>query len=262
MRTFDPDDMAEILGPPVPLRLVMLRKRAGVSRADLAKLLGYAGASSIQRYEEPDAFKGYLPFEFVQKLVPVLVGRGQPPIDEGDVLELAGPYSTLMAQTVGAAKPARPADGRDAVPAAPPGSVPADWITSGATEFPIYSSAQGGPDGAPVLSNDPVEYISTPGPLAKVRGGFGVYVTGDSMEPAYENGDIALVHPYLPVRAGDDVLFQGLRPDGSVNVVIKRLLGFDATNWKVKQFNPAKSFGLARKEWQTAQVVVGKYRRR
>jgi len=58
--------------------------------AEMAKALGYRGASSYQRYEDEALTKGdTLPFKVVKNLVPALVGKGSPEITESEVLALA-----------------------------------------------------------------------------------------------------------------------------------------------------------------------------
>jgi SOS-response transcriptional repressor LexA len=60
--------------------------------SELASLAGCAHASGYQRYEDPAMFKErWLPVNLIRKLLPILVGRGSPPITEAEVLELAQP---------------------------------------------------------------------------------------------------------------------------------------------------------------------------
>lgn len=54
--------------------------------------MGYARASSIQRYEDPAAYKReYFDRAFVAKLLRALAGKGEPPITANEVWALAGP---------------------------------------------------------------------------------------------------------------------------------------------------------------------------
>ena len=69
-----------------------LRERADLSMDELAKKMGYAGASSIQRYENPNEYKKtYIAPDLAAKLVKALVGRGTPPIEASEVLALCRP---------------------------------------------------------------------------------------------------------------------------------------------------------------------------
>jgi hypothetical protein len=69
-----------------------LRERADLSLDALAAGMGYARASSIQRYEDPALYKReYLDRELVAKLIKPLVGKGEPKITAKEIWALAGP---------------------------------------------------------------------------------------------------------------------------------------------------------------------------
>ncbi|HLG86237.1 MAG TPA: S24 family peptidase [Alphaproteobacteria bacterium] len=127
-------------------------------------------------------------------------------------------------------------------------------------DLPVYGAAQGGSDGAMLVSSEPIQRISQP--LATVRGGYGVYIVGESMSPAYEQGDVALVHPGLPPRRGADVILIRQEPDGTRHVLVKRLIGWTEESWRLRQYNPAAEFELPRAEWTEVQTIVGKYNAR
>ena len=58
----------------------------------LASLIGFSGASSLQRYENPILFKKqYIPTELALKLIPALAGKGEPAITPAEVWALARP---------------------------------------------------------------------------------------------------------------------------------------------------------------------------
>ena len=76
-----------------------------------------------------------------------------------------------------------------------------------ATPMQVFSSAQGGTEGAMVLSSEPVAWIPRDARLEGVAEAYGCFVTGDSMEPAYERGNLLLVNPTAAVGPGDDCLF-------------------------------------------------------
>ncbi len=123
----------------------------------------------------------------------------------------------------------------------------------------VFASAQGGGEGAMVLSNEPVSWLPRDPRLESVADAYGCFVLGESMEPAYERGNIVLVNPSAQPEPGDDVVFMREGKDGQRYVVIKRLVKVNAQSWTVKQYNPAKTFTLSRKEWGKAHVVIGKY---
>jgi len=134
-------------------------------------------------------------------------------------------------------------------------------LSAGRPDLAVYASAAGGPEGAWVLSGDAIAWIHRDQRLVGVRDAFACYVVGESMFPAYEQGNLLLVNPAVPPNAGDDCLLIQESPDGSRYALIKRLVRFNSTSWTVKQWNPDKTFSLPRKEWQRALLVIGKYNR-
>jgi len=159
-----------------------------------------------------------------------------------------------------------PDDLRSSAPPTGGGRLDGDVRSAGAlraaerADLPVYASAEGG-GGAIIITSEPIDYVRRPEPLLSVRDGYGCYVLGDSMSPAYEQGDLLLVHPGRPVRPGDDCVFVRDQPDGAQHALVKRLLRITAEKWRVRQFNPAKDFDLDRGQWQKVQLIVGKYSR-
>ena len=127
-------------------------------------------------------------------------------------------------------------------------------------DLPIYASAEGG-GGVIIITSEPMDFIRRPEPLLSVRDGYACYVIGDSMSPAYEQGDLLLVHPGRPARPGDDCAFIRDQGDGTQQALIKRLLRSTTEKWRVRQFNPAKDVDLDRSQWHKVQLIVGKYSR-
>jgi len=145
----------------------------------------------------------------------------------------------------------RPADAASAAQRAMTGRPP----------LQVFASAQGGSEGAMILSNEPVSWIPRDPRLEGVADAYGCFVSGDSMEPAYERGNLLLVHPSADVSPGDDCVFLREDKDGTRYVLIKRLVRRNEASWTVKQYNPAKTYTLPRREWQKAHLVIGKYNR-
>jgi SOS-response transcriptional repressor LexA len=130
-----------------------------------------------------------------------------------------------------------------------------------ARDFPVYGAARGGSAGSMAVENTPIEHMARPDPLLTVAAAYGVYIVGESMSPAYEQGDIALVHPGQPPRRGTDVILTRADAHGTPEVLIKRLVGWTDDQWQVCQYNPAKEFELSRAEWRL-ETIVGRYNRR
>jgi hypothetical protein len=169
-------------------------------------------------------------------------------------------YSTIeaLARVLGVTV-AYLAEGDEGPPEPPPGADPRN--------FPIYGSAQGGAaqgatGGAMSVTSEPIELMARPGPLMSVKSSYGVYVVGDSMSPAYNPGDIALVHPSLPPQRGADVILARREVDGTPHALIKQLIGWTDSEWQVRQHNPPRDFTLPRSEWAEVETIIGRYNAR
>lgn len=137
----------------------------------------------------------------------------------------------------------------------------------GVPDLPIYTAVRAGAIDDSVLVNpDPIDYVKRPEPLAKAKNGYGLYILGDSMFPAYKHGDLALIHPNLPATAGDEVVVCSQDVNGEHYAVIKLLVRATADKWHLKQYNPPEGepaeFTLDRREWPICHLVVGNYRKR
>lgn len=132
----------------------------------------------------------------------------------------------------------------------------------GERDLKVFAAVEGG-DGEMVIHADPIDIVQRPWYLKNVRDGYAVLVVGDSMIPAFEPGDIAVVNPRLPPMKNADMIFVAGDDRGEFRASIKRLLRWTADDWFVLQFNPAsgksREFTLSRLEWPKALRVVGKY---
>lgn len=124
--------------------------------------------------------------------------------------------------------------------------------------MPLYASTEGG-DGSIIINFDPIDYLKWPAPLLHVPEGFGVLVSEESMFPAYEPGDIALVNPRLIPRKGKDCVLLGEDMGSNVRSLIKRFQGHTDGLWRVSQWNPPENFELSKTDWPRCYSVVGKY---
>lgn len=131
---------------------------------------------------------------------------------------------------------------------------------SGAKDFPIFAVARGGSEGM-IVTYDPIEYKERPAPLAGVKGAFGVYMIGESMEPAYQTGDMLLIHPTKPPRINDDILIITGDENGGELALVKRLVKQTATNLVVRQFNPPKDFDIPISDGTRVMLITGVYKR-
>lgn len=138
-------------------------------------------------------------------------------------------------------------------------TVPASDLFGSQMDLPIFGTAQGGEDGALIVSELAVDWVARPAILLRVRDGYGMIVSGDSMSPEHKAGSIALVNPHLPARVGDSCVFRSHADDGTNLALIKEYRGQTETHWKVRQHNPGKDFQLKKSEWQVCHRTVGNY---
>lgn len=137
------------------------------------------------------------------------------------------------------------------------GYIPASQLF-GDRDLPVFGTAQGG-SGALIVTEQAVDWIIRPDPLRRVKDGYGMIVTGDSMEPAHRHGSIALVNPHTPWRTGDTCIFRSHGDHGDNMAIIKELRRYTDDTWYVRQYNPPKDFTLKRSEWQVCHVTIGNY---
>ena len=110
-----------------------------------------------------------------------------------------------------------------------------------------------------MLLSDKFEKVAGPLSLAEVEDAYGVQVSGTSMEPAYNPGETAFVHPYAALAPGCDILLR--KPDPDRLALIRKLIAETDTEWKVHQYNPEEDAILLKEEWPLAEKIVGKYNR-
>jgi hypothetical protein len=139
-------------------------------------------------------------------------------------------------------------------------------------DIPVYGSALGSEqaygdeyDGGAIIEQtdlnmaEVVDRFRRPPALANRRDIYGLYVAGDSMEPAYESGQGIIVDPKRPASARDYVVVY-LRDrqdgDGAAGVLIKRLVRRSASYIELQQFNPPVTFKLEAKLYKEVHRVM------
>lgn len=220
-------------------RVRTLRERSGLTMEQMAKAMGYAGASSIQRYENADQYKGgYLPRDFVAKLERTLLGKGSPPIQRPEIWELAGPEFSF---------------GRQPEPNATVGA----RIQAGGRSIPVYGSAVGGVDGEFEMNGNILYEVMAPPSLSPIAGAYAVQISGESMEPRYFDGEIAFVDPTRRVKKGDFVIAQIAMEEGGPKLAfIKRFVRHNAEELVLTQYNPVKELRFPHENVHSVHFVV------
>jgi len=124
--------------------------------------------------------------------------------------------------------------------------------------LPVYASAMGG-NGHQIVTFDAIDWVKTPSILDNVKGGYAIYIVGESMVPAFRPGDMALVNPHLPAQRDTNVVLFHVPPHDEAECIIKRLVGYNDRDWKLEQYNPFNVFQEPRASWPICHRVVGTY---
>lgn len=93
-----------------------------------------------------------------------------------------------------------------------------------------------------------VQLVERPPALINVADVYAIMFHGISMEPRYEQGDLAFVLPGFHPRSGDDVVVQlnNGQSDEVVHVLVKRLIKTTNSHIELEQFNPPLRFQIAK----------------
>ncbi|WP_142627492.1 S24 family peptidase [Rhizobium sp. P007] len=133
----------------------------------------------------------------------------------------------------------------------------------GEKNLPVFAAAMGG-EGHQIVTFDAIDYVKRPSILENVKDAYGVYIVGESMTPAFEPGDMALVHPHLPPARDKNVVLYHVPPfgHGEAEAIVKRLVRWSDRDWHLKQYNPSIEFTESRADWKWCHRIVGKYEAR
>ncbi|WP_034850953.1 LexA family transcriptional regulator [Sinorhizobium sojae] len=108
-------------------------------------------------------------------------------------------------------------------------------------KIPVFGQAVGGVDGEFLMNGSILFDVMAPPILSEISGAYAVCVSGDSMSPRYEDGEICFVDPERRVRRGDYVIAQiRLEEDGALLAYVKKFVRHNSSELVLQQFNPAK----------------------
>lgn len=219
-------------------KLINLRQRSRLSYRDIARLGGWAGASSVQRYLDGSYDGDYLPVSVARRLADAMEGKGEPPITRQEIMELAAfPVMQEGApfKMEGASQDRMKAD------------------------VPVYGTALGASkivDGEAIEQTtlnkgEIVTYFRRPTILDGRVDIYGLFVQGSSMSPRFEDGETVFVETTRPPKIADDVVVYLVGPDeheaqAARAVLVKRLVRRTAEYVELEQFSPAKTFRIPR----------------
>lgn len=209
-------------------QLAALRARSGLSLAEIARLAGYKGASSLQRYFSPDYDPEVLDYRTAQKLAEAMEGAGTPPIEQYDLMAL-----TAAADQTGFRTPFPLIQTNQEMK----GIIPV-YDTASTLTKSIVESKQRSVEIIRINMDDPVEYRRCP-PVLERRDVFGIYVGGTAMRPRFNPGEIVFTDGRKPPTLGDDVLVilaDEPEEDGDIRAVMGYLHDYTDQNLVLKQY--------------------------
>lgn len=233
----------------IALEFRQLKQRSGLTWPQIAKAAGYNSQSSIQRYyTEGESQKNYLPPNIIEALLKIMPGRGDPPIQEEDIMLLA-PLQGFTEGYTFPVKSSRTLQGGLA-------SAPYSGSFTGADKIPVLAyAAASGEKNAINLENDvPIRWIDRPPQLIGVVKAAAAHIMGDSMEPRYQDGETVYINMAMPPMKGKDCLYS--TKDGYTH--IKKFLRQDKEYIYVHQYNPAKDIKIHKRDIESIYAIVGR----
>lgn len=106
-------------------------------------------------------------------------------------------------------------------------------------KIPIYGQAVAGINGEFMLNGNILYEVLCPPQLADVKNAYGVVVSGDSMSPRYEDGEVVFLNPQRRVKQNDYVVAQIQMDEFSTpHAFVKRFVRHNAQELVLSQFNP------------------------
>lgn len=107
--------------------------------------------------------------------------------------------------------------------------------------LPVYGQAVAGVEGQFPMNGNILFWVVAPPQIARIDGAYAVGISGDSMFPRYEDGEIAFVNPSRRVKKGDYVVAQvQIDEHETPQAYVKRFVRHNDEELVLAQFNPAK----------------------
>jgi hypothetical protein len=115
-----------------------------------------------------------------------------------------------------------------------------------------------------IVTDDPIGAVARPAGLRHANKAFAWTVGDDLMSHAYRAGDTVYGDRARPAIAGDDCFLARPVPDANpeaYSLVIRFLVAVTDTYWRVRQFNPDRTYNVLKSEFPEAWKLMGKYNR-
>lgn len=108
-------------------------------------------------------------------------------------------------------------------------------------KIPVFGQAVGGVDGEFLMNGSVLFEVLAPPVISEINKAYAVLVSGDSMSPRYEDGEVCYIDPERRVRRGDYVIAQiRLEEHGPPLAYVKKFIRHNSIELVLEQFNPPK----------------------
>lgn len=122
-----------------------------------------------------------------------------------------------------------------------PNAIIGDTIQNLGRNLPVYGRAAADENGEVVMNGNVLFDVLCPAQLKLKLSAYAVAITGDSMYPRYEDGEIAFVDPSRRVKKGDYVVAQiQIDKNAYPQAFVKKFVRHNSSVLVLEQFNPPK----------------------
>lgn len=127
-----------------------------------------------------------------------------------------------------------------------PNAIIRDKVEGLGRKIPVYGQAVGGVDGEFLMNGTVLYEVMAPPVISHISDAYAVSVSGESMVPRYEDGEICFVDPKRRVKKGDYVIAQIRQEEhGPLLAYVKRYIRHTSIELVLEQFNPPKELRFA-----------------
>lgn len=129
---------------------------------------------------------------------------------------------------------------------------------SGGKKLPVYGQAVAGVNGEFVMNDNILFEILCPPQLSSVADAYAIQVSGDSMSPRYEDGEIVYVDPTRRLKCGNYVVAQVMINETDIlpQAFIKRFVKHNTEKLVLEQLNPGKNLTFPHEQVVSVHCVV------
>ena len=138
-----------------------------------------------------------------------------------------------------------------------PNAVIRDKVEGLGRKIPVYGQAVGGIDGEFLMNGSVLYEVMAPPVLSEVSGAYAIQVSGESMSPRYEDGEVCYVDPKRRVKKGDYVIAQiRLEEHGPILAYVKKFVRHNSIELVLEQFNPPKELRFPASAVETVHYIA------